>query len=196
MTILELIHRQLFKRLFQLTGIRISDPHLSSSNTLGDLYGHFCAAAKPKPTSLYKAIFIEAEKAQERVKRQAIAQAAPGRKADLRDLINLGNVELRRRKANKTEKRTKIGQEKVINYALWERGLHMKQNLPPLDAPRKHILGLRLGFPRRIVEGTRTVPEFGRALPSGVVNALVSETKRATEAAERLEQERLAQRRR
>jgi hypothetical protein len=38
-------------------------------------------------------------------------------------LINLGNVEIRRVKPTKVEKRSKTGQDKVISYALWERGL-------------------------------------------------------------------------
>lgn len=114
---------QLFKRLYQLTGIRISDPLLASSNTLGDLYGNLCAAAKPQPTTVYSSIFIEGGKARVRAKQQASTQASSRRRADLGDLIRLGNVELRRVKANLKEKRTKTGLQKVYTYALHERGL-------------------------------------------------------------------------
>jgi hypothetical protein len=100
-----------------LTGFRISDPHLSSAQTLGDLYSYLLEAAKPQPTSLYSAIHVEGQKARERAKQQAASEAATKRRADLGDLINLGNVELRRVKANKT------GLDKVVNYALRERGL-------------------------------------------------------------------------
>lgn len=66
---------------------------------------------------------IEGQKARERAKQQATSDAAAKRRADLGDLINLGNVELRRVKPTKIEKRSKTGQDKVISYALWERGL-------------------------------------------------------------------------
>ncbi|KAH8732203.1 actin-domain-containing protein [Phaeosphaeriaceae sp. PMI808] len=102
----------LFKRLFQLTGIRISDPHLSSSNTLGQLYNHLCEAAKPRPTSLFSTIHIEGQKAREDIKKQQSTQVTSRRRADLGDLITLGNVEVRRVKASKTEKRTKTGMAK------------------------------------------------------------------------------------
>jgi actin-related protein 6 len=117
----------LFKRIFQLTGIRISDPKLTSTDTLGDLYSHLCEAAKPQPTSLFTALHVEGQKARERAKKLQTTSTpdttAPRRRADLGDLINLGNVELRRVKPTKTEKRTKSGQQKVIQYALQERGL-------------------------------------------------------------------------
>ncbi|KAI4655443.1 hypothetical protein J4E93_000155 [Alternaria ventricosa] len=113
----------LYKRLYQLTGCRISDPHLSSANTLGDLYNHLLEAAKPQPTSLFSAMHIEGQKARERAKQQATSDAEAKRRADLGDLINMGNVELRRVKPTKVEKRSKTGQDKVISYALWERGL-------------------------------------------------------------------------
>jgi hypothetical protein len=164
-----------------LTGLRIPDPQLTSSDTLGDLYGHLCAAAKPQPTSLFSAIHIEGQKARERTKQQAPTQAASRHKADLGDLIKLGNVELRRVKANKTEKRTKIGQNKVIDYALWERGLGRNQSPQQPERVAEHSLGLTLGVPKNVVEGTRTVPTFGKPLSSREVNVLVKETKKALE---------------
>ena len=126
------IFPQLFKRLFQLTGIRISDPQITSASTLGDLYGFLCANAKPKPTSLYSTIHIEGQKARERAKRQQppdedllspLATTTRKRKADLGDLIKLGNVDIRSVKPTKQELRDEIGLGKVIRYALVERGL-------------------------------------------------------------------------
>jgi hypothetical protein len=83
------------------------------------LYNYLCAAAKSQPTSLFSAMHMEGQRARERAKRTD----APKKKANLGDLINLGNVELRRVKPTATEKRTKTGLEKVVTYALWERGL-------------------------------------------------------------------------
>ncbi len=60
-------------------------------------------------------------------KQQPLADAPIKKpRANLGDLIHLGNVELRRTKPTLTEKRTKTGMEKVIQYALWERGLDTK----------------------------------------------------------------------
>jgi actin-related protein 6 len=64
--------------------------------------------------------------------------------------LHLGNVELRRNKPNMIEKRTKTGINKVIEYALWERGLANKTHK---SRPRA-----------KIIEGTRAVPEFGRPI--------------------------------
>ena len=41
-------------------------------------------------------------------------------------MLTLGNVKLQKHKPTKTEKRTKTGMEKVVQYALWERGLDSK----------------------------------------------------------------------
>ncbi|KAF9697324.1 hypothetical protein EKO04_005111 [Ascochyta lentis] len=117
----------LFKRLLQLTGTRIADPLLSSASTLGDLYGHLRDAAKPAPASLFSALHTEGQHLREKAKQQPALDASPRKpRADLGDLIHLGNVELRRSKPTLTEKRTKTGMEKVVQYALWERGLDTK----------------------------------------------------------------------
>ncbi|KAL1800630.1 hypothetical protein ACET3X_000972 [Alternaria dauci] len=157
----------LFKRLYQLTGCRISDPHLSSANTLGDLYSYLLEAAKPQPTSLFSAIHIEGQKARERAKQQATSEATTKRRADLGDLINLGNVELRRVKPNKTEKRSKTGMDKVVNYALWERGLG--SGVP------SRIQEIRLRKARG-VRHARKQPEVVNPLSSKAANFLATKT--------------------
>ncbi|KAF2632366.1 actin-domain-containing protein [Macroventuria anomochaeta] len=117
----------LFKRLLQLTGTRIPDPLLSSSTTLGDLYGHLRDAAKPAPTSLFSALHTEGQYLREKAKTQITAEdSSRQQRANLGDLLTLGNVELRKSKPTLTEKRTKTGMEKVVQYALWERGLDTK----------------------------------------------------------------------
>jgi hypothetical protein len=64
---------------------------------------------------------VEGQRARERIQRTDAL--ATKKKADLGDLINLGNVELRRTKPTKMEKWSKTGLDKVVSYALWERGL-------------------------------------------------------------------------
>lgn len=147
---------------------------------LGDLYGHLCAAAKPQPTSLYSTLHIEGQKSRERAKQ---AQGTPRRRADLGDLLKLGNVELRRVRANRTEKRTKTGMEKVIDFALYERGLHPVINRLQAQVGTSHPLGLKLGG-KKYFEGTRNVPEYGRPVPSGAANVLIKATKEAAEKAQ------------
>jgi hypothetical protein len=55
------------------------------------------------------------------------APAQQKKKADLGDLLVLGNVEMHRSRPTKRDERVKIGQEKVVEYALWERGLTTKR---------------------------------------------------------------------
>ncbi|KAJ4342250.1 hypothetical protein N0V87_001236 [Didymella glomerata] len=117
----------LFKRLLQLTGSRISDPQLSSARTLGDLYSSLRSTAKPAPSSLFSSLHTEGQIIREKAKTQILSSDVAAKKhADLGDLLTLGNVELKKHKPTKTEKRTKTGMEKVVQYALWERGLDSK----------------------------------------------------------------------
>jgi hypothetical protein len=165
----QLTYCQLFKRVFQLTGIRVSDPHLSSSKTLGQLYDHVYDAAKPQPTSLYSAILIEGANARRRAKHPDNPNPLRSqRRADLGDLINLGNVQLRKTKPTKTEARTKAGLKKVIDYALLERNLLSNDLDKRRDRPLRDNKGL--------VEGTRHIPDFGKPLSSKGVNYLAKKT--------------------
>ncbi|KAG9206966.1 hypothetical protein G6514_000257 [Epicoccum nigrum] len=120
----------LFKRLLQLTGTRIADADLTSSRTLGDIYGHLRDAAKPNPPSLFAKLHTEGQILREKAKTQLTVSDAPAqqkKKADLGDLLVLGNVEMHRSRPTKRDERVKIGQEKVVEYALWERGLTTKR---------------------------------------------------------------------
>ena len=114
----------MFKRLLQLTGTRIADPDLTSSRTLGEVYGHLRDAAKPNPPSLFAKLHTEGQILREKAKAQITASDALSqqkKKADLGDLLVLGNVEMHRSRP------TKKGLEKVVEYALWERGLTTKE---------------------------------------------------------------------
>lgn len=140
------------------------------------MYGYLCAAAKPQPTSLFSAIHVEGQKARERAKQQPETDATARRRADLGDLINLGNVELRRVKATKTEKRTKTGLDKVVQYALWERGLGSSRPSKPVQHGKRKSL---------VLEGTRTVPEFGKPMSSKGATFLAKKTREWKEEQER-----------
>lgn len=92
------------------------------------MYGHLRDAAKPAPTSLFSALHTEGQYLREKAKTQVTASDVlhQKKKADLGDLLTLGNVELKKSKPTLTDKRTKTGMEKVVQYALWERGLDTK----------------------------------------------------------------------
>lgn len=92
------------------------------------MYGHLRDAAKPAPASLFSAVHSEGQYLREKAKTQITASDVPSQKkrADLGDLLTLGNVELKKSKPTMTERRTKTGMEKVVQYALWERGLDTK----------------------------------------------------------------------
>lgn len=129
---------------------------------------------------MYSAIHIEGQKARERAKQQAADKAAARKRADLGDLITLGNVELRRVKATKTEKRTKTGMDKVLQYALWERGLAASATQQQSKPADENALGFRLGF-KNAKEGSREVPEFGKVVSSKGATLLAKRTRKQVE---------------
>lgn len=152
-----------------MTGHRISDPDLSSANTLGDLYNSLCLSAKPQPTSLFSAIHVEGQKAREKAKQQVASAVEKKRKADLGDLINMGNVELRRVKPTRAEKRSKTGLDKVVNYALWERGLSTGVPLRTVKKGRRKV--------RTVVGLSRKRTEFSKPLSSKGADFLAKKTR-------------------
>ena len=125
---------------------------------------------------MFSAIHVEGQKARERAKQQSAPDTLSRRRADLGDLIKLGNVELRRVKPTKTEKRTKIGLDKVVQYALWERGLGDG------NSPR---VGNRGKSRSRILEGTRQAPEFGKPMSGKGATYLAKKTREWREEQER-----------
>ncbi|PVI06063.1 actin-domain-containing protein [Periconia macrospinosa] len=111
----------LMKRVTQLTGLHISDPTLTSVTTFGELYQHFCAAAKPKPAKLFSYLHIVGQR-QAEAKKEVVAQNAPKAlphpKTQLSTLLKLRNVEILRKKPNAKVLRTKRGLSKVISREL------------------------------------------------------------------------------
>ena len=125
------------------------------------MYNYLCAAAKSQPTSLFSAIHVEGQRARERAKQ---TDAPKKKKANLGDLINLGNVELRRVKPTATEKRTKTGLEKVVTYALWERGLGGAKRTASVQTKKRGSKKSKGGVAANL--------EFGKPLSSRGVNYL------------------------
>jgi hypothetical protein len=80
---------------------------------------------------------------------------------------------LRKVKADKTERLNKIGMNKVIKYALWERGLGRGQSQTSAETPT----GTKLPRVPKAREGTRAMPEFGRPLSRKTVGKLTEWTK-------------------
>ncbi|KAF1837010.1 hypothetical protein BDW02DRAFT_566426 [Decorospora gaudefroyi] len=167
----------LFKRLYQLTGHHISDPHLNASNTLADLYNHLCTASKSAPTTLFATLHT---KAQKQARQRSTPVTTPDhrlakRKPDLADLMHMGHVQLRRIPPTDAERRSKTGLDKVVAYALWERGLG--DGIPVrMSLPRKKKMKSRM------VEGEgegrdATKAVFLRPLGGGVAGFLERRTR-------------------
>lgn len=137
--------------------------------TLGDLYGALCAAAQPQSATLFTTLHREGQRAREKLKQQGTTSE---RKANLGDLLTLGNVELRRVRPTKAENRVKTGLDKVVQYALWERGLGSGRSALSVQHRRQKSA---------VREGTREVPEFGRVIGSRAADYLSQQTKRHLE---------------
>ncbi|RMZ71761.1 Actin arp-6 [Pyrenophora seminiperda CCB06] len=161
----------LYKRLYQLTNYRIPDAKLASINNLGDLYHFIHDAFKPHPANLFTAMHQEGQRARIRAKREPLSDsdAKPKRKADLGDLLTLGNVQLLRSKPTKLDKRTKTGLTKVIGYALWERKLTPQ---PLLTSSTTKIKGKKTK--RVVLQPGRKLPQFAKPLSGKGADYLAS----------------------
>lgn len=121
---------------------------------------------------------MEGQRRREQAKKSLPASTTPSpsrqrKKVDLGDLLTLGNVELHRTKPTATDKRKKTGLNKVVHYALWERGLTHDKNVEDVPVGRSS---------KTVVEGTRAVPEFGSVLSAKGAAFLAKQTKALDEA--------------
>jgi hypothetical protein len=114
---------------------------------------------------------MEGQRARERAKRTDAL--ATKKKADLGDLINLGNVELRRTKPTQIEKTIKTGLDKVMTYALYERGL--LGNGRPMRTQAGQMKQ-RQGRSKKVVGQGQAKPEFSKPLSSKSANWLTKMT--------------------
>jgi hypothetical protein len=112
----------------------------------------------------------EGQRARERAKRTDAL--ATKKKADLGDLINLGNVELRRTKPTGIEKTIKTGLDKVLTYALYERGLN---NGVPMRI-RAEQTKQRKGRPKKVIGQVEAKAKFSKPLSSKTANWLAKMT--------------------
>jgi len=128
------------------------------------LYDYLCTIAKPQATNLFTAIHVDGQKARQRAKQQSASDETIKRRADLGDLISLGNVELRRVEHTKLDKRSRTGLEKVVQYALWERGLSSRSTKATQKKRNKRLVS----------KGTRREPKFERLI-SGKAAGFVTE---------------------
>lgn len=133
---------------------------------------------------------VEGQEARRKAKQQEAGQVSPRRKADLGDLIRLGNVELRRAKPTKTEKRIDTGMQKVLRYALWERKLDFGRAFREKRAEDWQVTrNLRYGTPDPqlpVKEGTSTFPGFGQPVSRMEAQLLKERTEKAQEELEGL----------
>lgn len=163
------------KRINQLTGLYISDPVLTSVKTLGELYQHVCAAAKPKPKNLYSQLHIVGQHQAEIAKKSKNA-AAPQTKSNLGTLLKLRNVEILRKKPNAKELRTKKGLNKVIAKELRKGPL----GVGPVRLDRKATRAEKSYLKRETmpIEGTRIAPDLGVPVTPTAAHLLKDRTAR------------------
>ncbi|KAF2644776.1 hypothetical protein P280DRAFT_443787 [Massarina eburnea CBS 473.64] len=159
----------LTKRMNQLTGLYISDPKLTSAETLGELYHHFCAAAKPKPARLFSQIHVLGQR-QAQVAKQAAQTSdptvpTPRTKPNISTLLKLNNVEIHRTRPNAFEERKKKGLNKVIGKEIRARGLNNDYRS-------------RYTSQTESIEGTRKVPRFGTPVSPTAATLLKERTER------------------
>ncbi|KAF1953581.1 hypothetical protein CC80DRAFT_494478 [Byssothecium circinans] len=154
----------LTKRLNQLTGLYISDPDLTSAHTLGDLYHHFCAAAKPKPKHLFTQLHLlgqqQAQAAKQAAQNTDSSAPAVRSKPNLSTLLKLKNVDIHRKRPNATAERKKSGLQKVIRWELQARKL-VPSRVPREEFVERQRQNALMHAERKAVEGTRAAPQFG-----------------------------------
>jgi hypothetical protein len=163
----------------QLTGLYISDPNLTSTETLGELYHHFCVAAKPELAKVYKYIQVEGSKENRKAKelndvwtKQKKARPTVG------ELLKLGNVQVYSKKPTAKDERKKTGLHKAIRRELKTRDLLDRK--PQHREARLEQMQER-GLRRRetnMIEGTRVAPQFGTVVARGAAHLLKERTER------------------
>ncbi|KAL1610459.1 hypothetical protein SLS60_002127 [Paraconiothyrium brasiliense] len=117
----------LSKRFTQLTGHYISDPQLTSSKHLGDLYHHVCGRAKPTPTEVYSYIHTEGTRQNTKIN-QLMRNHAEGSVLKVKapvtgELLKARNVQLLKKKLTKADRRVELGLNKVVRREMISKGL-------------------------------------------------------------------------
>jgi hypothetical protein len=108
----------------QLTGLYITDPKLTSTTTLGELYHHFCVAAKPELDKVFKYVQVEGSKENQKAKEtDGVATKQKKPRATVGELLKLGHVQVLSKRPTAKDERKKTGLHKAVNRELKERGL-------------------------------------------------------------------------
>ncbi|KAL5387047.1 hypothetical protein PMIN06_008467 [Paraphaeosphaeria minitans] len=117
----------LSKRLTQLTGHYISDPHLTSAKDLGDLYHQICGTAKSKPTDVYSYLHTEGTRQNHHInmltRNHPEGAVIKARAPVTGELLKAGNVQILRKKPTKEERRVQVGLHKVVHREMVSKGL-------------------------------------------------------------------------
>jgi hypothetical protein len=108
----------------QLTGLYITDPKLTSATTLGELYHHFCVAAKPELAKVFKYVQVEGSKENQKAKEtDGIAARQKKPRTTVGELLKLGHVQVLSKRPTAKDERKKTGLHKAIRRELKERDL-------------------------------------------------------------------------
>jgi hypothetical protein len=108
----------------QLTGLYITDPKLTSATTLGELYHHFCVAAKPELDKVFKYVQVEGSKENQKAKEtNGVATKHKKPRATVGELLKLGHVQVLSKRPTAKDERKKTGLHKAIGRELKERDL-------------------------------------------------------------------------
>ncbi|KAF2687071.1 hypothetical protein K458DRAFT_333133 [Lentithecium fluviatile CBS 122367] len=172
----------LTKRFTQLTGLYISDPSLTGANTLGDLYHHFCVAAKPELAKVHK--FIQVEGSKENRKANQLAQSQSTRTRTQRsrphvgELLKLGNVQVLSKRPTAKDERKKIGLHKAIRRELKKRDLLDNKRMSRQERLERAQEAQLRKKETNMIEGTRVAPQFGTVVALEAAHLLKQRTER------------------
>jgi hypothetical protein len=173
---------QVTKRVTQLTGLYISDPSLSSADTLGDLFHHFCVAAKPKLAKVHKFIQVEGSKENHKANQLAQSQDASAKpqktRAHVGDLLKLGNVKVLRKRPTAADERKKTGLHKAIRRELKNRNLVRRKPVSREGRSGRLYETTLSGGKTTVIGGTRIGPQVGNVVPREAAHLLKTRTER------------------
>jgi hypothetical protein len=163
----------------QLTGLYVSDPNLTTTSTLGELYHHFCVAAKPDLAKVYKYIQVEGSKENHKANDLAgIWTKQQKARPTVGELLKLGNVQVHSKKPTAKEERKKTGLHKAIRRELKQRDLLDRR--PQGRDERLQQINERMLRSREtnMIEGTRVAPQFGTVVAREAAHLLKERTER------------------
>ena len=163
----------------QLTGLYISDPNLTSTDSLGELYHHFCVAAKPELAKVYKFIQVEGSKENHKAKKlDSVWTKQKKARPTVGELLKLGNVQVYSKKPTVKDERKKTGLHKAIRRNLRQRGL-LDRRPQTRESRWEQVHEMRLRKREtNMIEGTRVAPQYGTVIARDAAQLLKERTER------------------